>query len=43
MMYKIHGFLYGGRYPWLENGDVARHPCPDIQNPVIYEIRRIKL
>ena len=27
----------------LQNKDVARHPCPDIQNPVVYGIRRIKI
>jgi len=43
MMYKIHGLLYGATYPWLESKDLATHPCPDVKNPVIYEIRRIKL
>ena len=43
MMYKIHGLLYGANYPWLEDKDVARHPCPDYENPVIYEIRRFKI
>lgn len=42
MMYKIHGLLYGANYPWLEDKDTARHPCPDYKNPVIYEIRRFK-
>ncbi len=35
MMYKVHGLLYGADYPWLENKDVATHPCPDFKNPVI--------
>jgi uncharacterized repeat protein (TIGR04076 family) len=43
MMYKIHGLLYGACYPWLDNKDVARHPCPDVRNVVIYEIRRFKV
>ncbi len=42
MMYKIHGFLYGASYPWLEEKEVATHPCPDIKNPVIYQIKRFK-
>jgi uncharacterized repeat protein (TIGR04076 family) len=42
MMYKVHGFLYGANYPWLEDKDVAKHPCPDFKNPVLYEIRRFK-
>jgi uncharacterized repeat protein (TIGR04076 family) len=42
MMYKIHGFLYGASYPWLEDKEVATHPCPDFRNRVIYEIRRFK-
>ena len=43
MMYKIHGFLYGANYPWLEDKDLATHPCPDFKNPVIYEIRRFRI
>ena len=43
MMYKIHGLLYGANDPWLGDKDVARHPCPDYENPVIYEIRRFKI
>jgi uncharacterized repeat protein (TIGR04076 family) len=42
MMYKIHGLLYGADYPWLKDGNVASHPCPDYKNPVLYEIRRFK-
>ena len=42
MMVKVHGFLYGADYPWLEDKDVAKHPCPDFLNPVIYELRRFK-
>ncbi len=43
MMHKIHGLLDGANYPWLEDKDVARHSCPDYENPVIYEIRRFKI
>jgi len=45
MIYKIHGFLYGVHYPWLDdkNKDVVWHACPDFKNPVVYEIRRFKL
>lgn len=42
MMYKVHGMLYGADYPWLSEKGRASHPCPDVNNPVIYEIRRFK-
>ena len=45
MIYKVHGFLYGTDYPWLDekDKDIVWHPCPDFKNPVIYEIRRFKI
>ncbi len=43
MIYKIHGMLYGANYPWLIDKEVASHPCPDVGNPVIYEIRRFRV
>jgi len=32
---------YGAEFPWLEDKDVATHACPDPQNPVVFEIRRV--
>ncbi len=34
---------YGGDMPWLKDKDIARIACPDPENPVIVEIKRIKV
>ncbi len=33
---------YGAQFPWLENPDVSVHACPDAQNPVVFELRRLR-
>ncbi len=33
---------YGGDMPWLKDKDTARVACPDPENPVIVEIKRVK-
>lgn len=33
----------GGNMYWLKDKDVARIACPDPENPVVVEIKRIKL
>ena len=33
---------YGGDMPWLKDKDVTRIACPDPENPVVVEIKRIK-
>lgn len=44
MMPKIYAMYYDCHYPWLENKNIniASHPCPDEDNPVIFEIERIE-
>lgn len=39
---KVFAMRYGATFPWLENPDVATHACPDAQNPVVFEIRRVR-
>lgn len=41
---KVFAMRYGADFPWLdaEHKDVATHACPDAQNPVVFEIRRVK-
>ena len=39
---KVYAMAYGAEFPWLENGDVSTHACPDAWNPVVYEVRRIR-
>jgi len=39
---KIFAMLYGVEFPWVENKDVIFNACPDAENPVVFEIRRIR-
>ena len=38
---KVFAMRYGAEFPWLEDQAVATHACPDAQNPVVFEIRRV--
>ena len=33
---------FGGAFPWEDDPDVARVACPDAENPVVYELRRLR-
>ena len=33
---------FGGVFPWSTDPDVGRVTCPDANNPVVFEIRRLK-
>jgi uncharacterized repeat protein (TIGR04076 family) len=33
--------IYGGAFTWEEDPDVTTVACPDAQNPVVFEIRRL--
>ena len=33
---------YGGSFPWSKDPDVTSTVCPDPQNPVVFEIKRIR-
>ena len=39
---KIYATRYGVEFPWTENKDVMLNACPDAENPVVFEIRRIR-
>ena len=32
---------YGGYFPGVKDPDVTEKGCPDIRNPVVFELRRI--
>ena len=32
----------GGSFPWETDPDVASAACPDADNPVVFELRRIR-
>ena len=34
--------IYGGAFPWEKDPDKATAACPDGQNPVIFEISRVR-
>lgn len=39
---KVFAMLYGAEFPWAENKDVIYNACPDGDNPVVFEIRRVQ-
>ncbi|MFO7915228.1 MAG: TIGR04076 family protein [Candidatus Krumholzibacteriales bacterium] len=39
---KVFAMRYGAEFPWLDDPGAARHACPDAQNPVVFEIRRMR-
>jgi uncharacterized repeat protein (TIGR04076 family) len=41
MLPKVFAMIYGAKFPWLQDQDVATHACPDAANPVAFEITRI--
>ena len=34
--------MFGGSMPWQTDPDVVEEICPDIKNPVIFELRRLR-
>lgn len=39
----INAMRYGMDYPWAENKDIIPVACPDPDNLVVFEIKRIKV
>ena len=39
---KVYAMRYGAEFPWSESKDVISNACPDAENPVVFEIRRVK-
>jgi uncharacterized repeat protein (TIGR04076 family) len=39
---KVYAMRFGADFPWAEDKDVIFNACPDGENPVVFEIRRIK-
>ena len=33
---------FDGRFPWSKDPDCEAIACPDAQNPVVFEVRRLK-
>jgi len=34
--------MYGGAFPWESDPDVTTSACPDPDNPVVFELRRLQ-
>ncbi len=39
---SIQVFMFGGSFPWEDNPDVVTIACPDAENQVVFELRRLK-
>jgi len=38
----ITPLMYGGAFPWEKDPDKTTVACPDPDNPVVFEIRRVR-
>jgi uncharacterized repeat protein (TIGR04076 family) len=34
--------MYGSSFPWENNPDMTTVACPDADNPVVFELRRLR-
>ena len=39
---EIRVLRFGGSLPWQEDKDIATAACPDADNPIVFQIRRIR-
>lgn len=39
---KVFAVMYDAQFPWMADPDVSTHACPDAENPVVFEVRRIR-
>jgi len=42
MLPKAFAMMYGARFPWVSDNENPKHACPDGNNPVIFELEKIK-
>ena len=42
MLPKVYALWYGAEFPWAKNKDLIHNACPDPENPVVFEIKRIR-
>jgi len=38
---NIRVLMFGGTFPWSSDPDVSTIACPDAENPVVFEVRRV--
>jgi len=34
--------MFGGSFPWEPDPDVSTIACPDAENPVVFELKRVR-
>jgi uncharacterized repeat protein (TIGR04076 family) len=39
---KVYAMMYGAEFPWARNKDIIQNVCPDPENPVVFEIKRMR-
>jgi len=39
---SLRVLTFGGSFPWETNPDVITLACPDAENPVVFELTRLK-
>lgn len=42
MLPAVFAMMYEAHFPWLKDSDTKTHACPDANNPVVFEIARIR-
>jgi uncharacterized repeat protein (TIGR04076 family) len=39
---KVYAMRHGAEFAWAADKDVTSNACPDAENPVVFEIRRMR-
>jgi uncharacterized repeat protein (TIGR04076 family) len=39
---KVYAMRYNASFPWARDKDAICNTCPDGENPVVFEIRRVR-
>jgi uncharacterized repeat protein (TIGR04076 family) len=39
---KVYALRFGVEFPWAKDKSVITNACPDAENPVVFEIHRLK-
>ena len=42
MLPAVFAMMHEAHFPWLKDPDTKTHACPDANNPVLFEIVRIR-
>ena len=42
LLTSLMPLMFGGSFPWEKDPDVTTAVCPDPENPVVFELRRLR-